>query len=297
MKPPICNKDHKAIAHNILVHDRVAQHYDVNHVEIYNPTEQKRINYTLQKVVKSVSTGSEKVVVLDFGAGTGNITNHLLNLDVNVIATDVSPVSLEQLSIKLGRVDGLQTVLLNGDNLANFQDNAVDMVATYSVLHHVPDYLKIIDEFVRVVKPGGVIYFDHEVCPTYWEFNENYLDYLTQLGEDFRWGYLLALEIPDDNKGHVSNLNAMVKRMLARGAWTGPILKKLDLVYDEGDIHSFKNDHIEWDAIEARLLSRCEIINKTDYLVCREISAQAPVWAKWQNTCADMRMLVARKIR
>lgn len=71
------------------------------------------------------------------------------------------------------------------------------MVATYSVLHHVPDYLKIVDEFVRVLKPGGVIYIDHEVSPSYWEINDTYQSYLEELGGDFGRNHLYELGITE----------------------------------------------------------------------------------------------------
>ncbi|MGH7593998.1 MAG: methyltransferase domain-containing protein [Gemmatimonadales bacterium] len=37
-------------------------------------------------------------------------------------------------------------------NLSNVKDRSVDMVATYSVLHHVPDYLGILPELLRVLR-------------------------------------------------------------------------------------------------------------------------------------------------
>lgn len=52
------------------------------------------------------------------------------------------------------------------------------MVATYSVLHHIPDYLGVIKELIRVTKPGGIIYIDHEVNEQYWEKSAVYNEFL-----------------------------------------------------------------------------------------------------------------------
>ena len=72
-------------------------------------------------------------------------------------------------------VDALK---INGYDLSNIDDNHLDLVAVYSVLHHVPDYLKIIEEMIRVSKPGGVLYIDHEVSPSYWNQSKEYKDFL-----------------------------------------------------------------------------------------------------------------------
>lgn len=285
----------KTIRHNRMTHDRIAHNYDANHGEIYNPTEQKRISQSIQKAINFIETGSERPIALDYGAGTGNITSHLLHFDMNVLAADVSPESLKQIAAKSGGSERLQTGVLNGKDLSNFQDNTFDLIATYSVLHHVPDYLAIIDEFVRVLKPGGVVYIDHEVCPSYWEFRNVYRTYLQELGDTFIRDYLLILEIPDDSKGQVANLVTRLKQTLSRGKMTGPVLRRLNLIHDEGDIHVTKDDHIIWEDLKNRFLPSCELLLEEDYLLCRETTEPAPVWPKWRNTVNDMRMIMARK--
>ena len=295
MKTYFPTKDIKAIRHNRVTHDRIARNYDTNHIEIYNPIEQKRINQSLQKATDFIETGSEEIRALDYGAGTGNITNHLLSFGFHVVAADVSSVSLKQMAAKLGNADMLQTNTLNGLDLSNYKDNTFDLVTTYSVLHHVPDYAAIIDEFARVLKPGGVMYIDHEVCPSYWEFSRVYLSYLEELGDPFIRDYLLIQAVPDDRKGHVAYLVTRLKKALSTGIWTGAVLRGLGLIHNEGDIHVTKDDHIMWENIKIRLQPLCELLLEEDYLICRERTDPAPVWEKWRDRAVDMRMIVARK--
>ena len=69
------------------------------------------------------------------------------------------------------------TFELNGENLDGIKDNSLDLIATYSVLHHIPDYIKTIHEMIRVCAPGGIIYIDHEQNNEYWIANEEYKEF------------------------------------------------------------------------------------------------------------------------
>ncbi|MFO7606146.1 MAG: methyltransferase domain-containing protein [Desulfurivibrionaceae bacterium] len=293
------NHSANIISFNRKEHDRLADAYDSSHSEIYNPFEQRRIAQALKETVSQIRTNSDNPLVLDFGSGTGNLTSHLLNLNVNVLAADVSEKSLEHLKEKVNFGNQLQTTILNGVDLSQFPDNSFDMIATYSVLHHVPDYLQIIKEFLRVVKPGGIIYIDHEVCLSYWCKDKNYQRYLDELGEDFSENHLVELEVSWHFKLLRKSFDNLFSKVTSRKSWKN-LLKKLTGVKNVpvqiSDIHVFKHDHIEWDDIKKILLPQCKIIKDSEYLVCRERSAQAPVWHRWNSKCADMRMLIVRKI-
>lgn len=287
------NKARELILHNRKMHDIVALNYDEKHKEIFNPTEQRRIRQVLQHAIAEIKTGSLVPMVLDFGAGTGNLTRHLLDLQANVVAADVSQGCIYQLNIKMGSSNKLQTIILNGEDLSNMKDSVFDMVATYSVLHHIPDYLKIVDEFVRVIKPGGIIYIDHEVCPAYWEEDAIYQAYLEELGGRFSQDHLYELGVTQGKmklwKVLIDSLYSYVRRMVTKNALSE------QLSDDYGDIHVYKHDHIEWGDIESRLIQSCDIIVKSDYLVCREFGDPPLVCGKWRDKCVDMRMIIARK--
>lgn len=270
---------------NSVVHDRIAPLYESRHGEIFNQVEQCRIWDVLTHATEQIETGVDIPRVLDFGAGTGNLTRHLLKMNFCVVASDVSAGCLRELEFSVADSDRLQSVVLNGHDLSQFDDASFDMVATYSVLHHVPDYLAIVDEFVRVVKPGGVIYIDHEVCPAYWDDGAEYREYCRELAERHAieqkstWQYLLGI---------------FQKKRWWR--FLGPMLwLRFNKLVDEGDIHVHPQDHIEWQQIRSRLAGGCEVLLEDDYLVCREKTFPAPIWGRWHKRCFDMHLMIARR--
>lgn len=275
----------RQILHNKKVHDSVVSSYEDIHVEIYNPTEQGRISSILEEAITQIKTRVEVPLVLDFGAGTGNLTRNLLNLGAEVLAADVSRKSLASLELAFGGTGRIDTVELNGVDLANLEDSSVDMIATYSVLHHVPDYLEAVREFARVVKPGGVIYIDHENAPSVWlDDCDEYTAYKQELQ---------AVH----GKPLMEKLAHKFKCLFSPKAWKRVIDRELHGLIQEGDIHVFEHDHIEWDRIEQVLLRNCTILKSEDYLVCREPSTDPPLHAKHEAKCVDMRVIVSRKNR
>ncbi len=276
-----------AIEQNKRIYDATAPLYEERHGEIFNPTEQARIYATLQECCAFIATGAEVPRVLDFGAGTGNLTRHLLVLGAQVVAADVSKGCLKELRQLAEGQGRFETMELNGRDLAGAATASFDMVVTYSVLHHVPDYLAAVKEFVRVVKPGGIIYIDHEVCPAYWEEGSAYAAYSRELAE-------APVAAPLATAQKILALFSRKNKWdyLLAAAWL-----KRHKVQDEGDIHVYQDDHIEWDAIRSLLVPSCQILREDDYLVCREIYQPPPVWEHWHGHCADMRLIVARKNR
>lgn len=272
------------LQHNKRVHDSLVSSYENIHTEIYNPTEQARIARVLGEAMSHINTASEIPLVLDFGAGMGNVTRHLVNLGARVLAADVSPKCLSFLKGAFYGTARIETTAVNGVNLSNLEDSSVDMVATYSVLHHVPDYLGIVKEFVRVVKPGGVIYIDHEPAPSVWfDKSDDYKGYREELqnvyGQPFMGRLLLKLRL-----------------LLSFNAWRRVLHRKLYGLSQEGDIHVFKDDHIEWNRVEELLLEQCVLLRREDYLLCREVNPIPPLHASYRTKCVDMRVVVFRKI-
>jgi ubiquinone/menaquinone biosynthesis C-methylase UbiE len=157
----------------------------------------------------------EAPFVLDFGAGTGNVTGHLLKLGAMVIADDVSRKSLAGLRNNYSDASRLEMVELNGRDFSMFKGNSLDMVATYSMLHHVPGYLGVVNEFVRVVMPGGIIYIDHERAPQVWQQDGgNYRKYMTE----YECAY---------GRSFCERLVRKFRNLLSYSAWQGLVNWKL----------------------------------------------------------------------
>ncbi len=162
---------------NILIHNRIANKYEKMHGEIYNEIEQFRLFDNLKLAKSFIESDKYSNVALDIGCGAGNLSKHLLELGMSVIASDVSDGFLDLVKYKFsGR--SIHVVRINGRDLSNIESNSCDFVAVYSVLHHIPDYLHMIEEMARVCAPGGIVYIDHEPTENFWKEDRVYEDFV-----------------------------------------------------------------------------------------------------------------------
>lgn len=263
------------IESNIRVHDKIAKKYEQIHGEIYNEIEQSRLKETLQKALSYIRTENSQKLALDFGCGAGNLTAHLTQLGCHVLACDVSQGFLDLVQTRKYPTS-VKSLKLNGIDLSNVADGTVDIVATYSVLHHVPKYIDILAEFVRVLKPGGVIFIDHELSSEIWAPTSARSAFLAEMPTivDGKWKKYFRLQNYID--------------------WF--ILKFINPRYQtEGDIHVFKDDHIEWDKVATALVaSGADIISESDYLLFKR-GYDSAIYEKFKDKTSDMHFLIARK--
>ena len=251
------------IEYNTRKHDQIAnvegdQSYDARHIEIFNPTEQRRLAAELNRALTRRRTVNSRI--LDFGCGTGNLTGKLLGLDREVWAADVSGGMCELVRRRFPdavQQGGLKTETMTGEFPLPFPDNHFGFIATYSVLHHVPDYEMAVRELARILQPGGVLYIDHEASADSWR---------SPLG--VRLYRLIKLPY--------FGLPRLVRRLTSTIPEEEKISSRtsyLEDLPDEGDIHIFAHDHIEWDVVEriAREGGVSRIPTK-DYLACNEVS-------------------------
>jgi len=89
----------------------------------------------------------------DIGAGTGFITEGLIQKGLKVIAVDPSPAMLAQLRKKFA--DRAVDCRLGEAESLPIPDGAVDYVFANMCLHHVEVPAKAIQEMTRILKPGG----------------------------------------------------------------------------------------------------------------------------------------------
>jgi ubiquinone/menaquinone biosynthesis C-methylase UbiE/DNA-directed RNA polymerase subunit E'/Rpb7 len=91
--------------------------------------------------------------LLDFGAGDVNITYHLADI-TNVSSDKVFISDIKEPS----NTYGFNFIKSNPDNpRINMEDNSVDFITSLMVLHHVKDPVSTIQEFYRVLSPGGYL--------------------------------------------------------------------------------------------------------------------------------------------
>ena len=265
------------IQFNREVNDQVSRKYERLHGEIFNAIEQERLQKALNTAIEAVRTGAQPLKALDYGCGSGNLTRHLIELGMETVSADISEGFLALIERNFSQTGLSKVLTINGKDLSNIPSNEFDLVATYSVLHHVPDYLHIVKEMGRVVKPSGVIYIDHEVNESYFKRPKEYIEFLQKARPAVNFKRYLRLLL--DVKGYIHIFRRLVNPRYKR----------------EGDIHVWPDDHIEWDKIEQLLSSEgFEIVLKEDYLLYKS-NYDPEIYNEYKDQCADERVLIARK--
>jgi len=104
---------------------------------------------------KSLGNLAQKEI-LDFGCGTGEISNELALLGAHVTGIDISPEMIE-LARRRVAINGVQdrTRFIAGDvTKTPFPENKFDSIVCFAVLHHV-DLHTVMPLLVASLKPGG----------------------------------------------------------------------------------------------------------------------------------------------
>lgn len=101
--------------------------------------------------------------LLDIGCGNGRSTFKLTDLDINIMAFDVSKGAIRQAEQRARAAkQAARTRFFLADAMRlPLKASVMDYVLVYGVLHHVPDPRATCRELARVLKPGGV-YFGSE---------------------------------------------------------------------------------------------------------------------------------------
>ncbi len=102
--------------------------------------------------------------ILDFGSGCCGIGKVLTQMQLRVICLDVSPTALKlgrclfRDHPPVGRFAEPRFIVFDGRNVP-LADSSVERILAFDVFHHVPDQKAMIDEFFRILTPGGIAGF------------------------------------------------------------------------------------------------------------------------------------------
>jgi 2-polyprenyl-3-methyl-5-hydroxy-6-metoxy-1,4-benzoquinol methylase len=127
---------------------------------------EKAQDWDINDIVKDISVGigsaihdhvilGDSMLVLDFGAGTGLVTQHLANKVSKVVAIDVSEAMLEKLRAKdelKGKVDILCQNIIEQPIGTKF-----DLIVSAMAMHHVANTDKLVQRFAEHLKPGAQV--------------------------------------------------------------------------------------------------------------------------------------------
>jgi ubiquinone/menaquinone biosynthesis C-methylase UbiE len=98
-------------------------------------------------------------VIADVGSGKGHMSLALASAGYNIDSIDISAEEQEFARLNLtyyGVIERVKFHIADAKKLF-YKDSSVDCIFCVCVLHHVKDYLKVIEEFFRVTKPKGKI--------------------------------------------------------------------------------------------------------------------------------------------
>jgi hypothetical protein len=124
----------------------------------------------------------------------------------------------------------------------------------------------------RVCRKGGIVVIDHEASPNVWRSDKE-LERFRRAASRFDWRKYTR----------PSNYVHRVRRMFdPKHA-------------NEGDIHVWPDDHIEWDAITQVMRDHgCECVLQQDYLLYRE-GYRPDVFEQYRDRCVDTRVMMFRR--
>ena len=268
------------VAANVEGYTRRAGQYDDVHVEIFNQIEQERLRAALVSARDAILSGGP--AALDYGCGSGNLTRHLVDLGFDVTAADVTPAFLEMVA---ERYDVPIIELVDGDT-GRVPNESFDLIALYSVLHHIPDYIAAVRDLVQKLRPGGVLFLDHEHNRNHWFPPAELAAFRAQNHEATRTGRLWD---PEHKRWqHLLRAATSPSRHVTR-------YRKSRRMPVEGDIHVYRDDHIEWEVVVQTLeAAGCELVARIDHLHFREGYDRA-TWEQWKDRTHDMTCLIARR--
>jgi ubiquinone/menaquinone biosynthesis C-methylase UbiE len=268
------------IKDNEKKHNKIYKKYEKKHIEIFNDIEQERL-FNLLKKIKMSQKKSKNLLAVDLGCGSGNLTNHLLNIGYKVLAIDISENFLKFIKKRFQKNKNLSVKKINGIDLNIIKSRTFDFIAVYSVLHHVPDYLKMVEEMCRVLKHGGILLIDHEANEDFWNKNDEFKKFSKKA---------VKLTFKEFIKKYFNPINYII-------FFKFKFLKILDPKYEpEGDIHVYKDDHIEWSKIKKILnKKKVKIIEEEKYLLYRK-NYDLHIYNDFKDKVSDMKYLVGKKI-
>lgn len=94
--------------------------------------------------------------VLEVGAGTGNLTRHLFPR-LRYIASDFDDFHLNSLQQLARQLPDLEVMRLDATDWRCFEplEDEIDTIVCLNVLEHIPESDAALDNFLRVLRPGG----------------------------------------------------------------------------------------------------------------------------------------------
>ena len=98
---------------------------------------------------------------LEVGCGSGGVSRYIAEKYLlNVTGTDLDPELIQLARENIDDSSNIQFLEADATNLP-FEDNHFDIVLSFGVMHHIPNWLDALREIKRILRPKGhLVYFD-----------------------------------------------------------------------------------------------------------------------------------------
>src|SRR5216684_477700 len=130
------------------VYWQCANKFPINKEEVY-PSHRKAHNFDEHRNQRC----------LEFGCGGGSDTLSMLRRDNFVYFTDIVPENVQithDNTVKAGFGEKTQWWVLSDSSTTLLPDGCLDVINCHGVLHHIREPGPVLQEFYRILKPGGM---------------------------------------------------------------------------------------------------------------------------------------------
>ena len=146
---------------NRRLYDRIASVYDRVDSRRGSKVDHRWLDRVLEAAVESVvaRTGrpAAELEFLDVGAGSGFLAARASRYVGKVTLLDVSRSMLERIALPRARRVQADCCRLP------LRDESIDLVGAFATLHHLHSPAMLFAEALRVLRPGGLLYCDHDI--------------------------------------------------------------------------------------------------------------------------------------
>lgn len=132
----------------------------------------------IERIKESLLGGEFKgKVLIDIGAGSGYISVEMAKLGMKVYSCDITPMSIKNLKKykQTFRLENLK-ILKSWAEKIPLPNNSVDFIVANAVLEHIPNEMRAVKEWKRILKPKGKMFIASPIkyryiWPFFWPLN------------------------------------------------------------------------------------------------------------------------------